>query len=257
MLVVNQVNSTTDYSKFKTLNGNRQVNLLHIRRLRESFKKAYLLTPIVVNQDYEIIDGQHRFEAAKELQLPINFIICNNYSLKEVQLLNTNMKNWKKEDYLNAYCDLEHPAYLLFREFMNKFPDFGISSSEVILTENLSGTNFSGFNSDLKGIVNESGKFAIRQFQEGDLVIPDYDKSIESANKIMMIKPYYDGYNRSVFVRAMIGIFKIQDYSHSKFIKNLAANPTSLKHCANVTQYKLLIEDIFNYRSRVKVSLRF
>ena len=102
MQVVNQVNSTNDYSKFKTLQGNRNVNSLHIRRLKESFKEKYLLSPIVVNQNYEIIDGQHRFEAAKELNLPVNFIICNDYSLKEVQLLNTNMKNWKKRGLLKC-----------------------------------------------------------------------------------------------------------------------------------------------------------
>ena len=77
MLVVNQVNSTNDYLKFKTLKGNRNVNKLHVRRLKESFKEAYLLSPIIVNQNFEIIDGQHRFEAAKSMELPINFIICN------------------------------------------------------------------------------------------------------------------------------------------------------------------------------------
>ena len=62
----NHVLSTTDYAKFKTLQGNRDVNKLHVSRLKESFKTAYLLSPIVVNQYYEIIDGQHRYEAAKE-----------------------------------------------------------------------------------------------------------------------------------------------------------------------------------------------
>ena len=257
MLVVNQVNSTNDYQKFKTLKGNRQVNKLHVKRLIESFREAYLLSPIVVNQEYEIIDGQHRFEAAKELKLPINFIICNNYSLKEVQLLNTNMKNWKKEDYLNAYCDLKFPEYLKFRNFMKMFPEFGIASCETILTNSLSGGHKSTSLSELKGSLNESGSYAIRYFQEGDLYIPDYEKSIENAEKVMMIKPYYDGFNRPTFVRAMIGIFKIEIYSHSKLIERLAANPTALQHCANVTQYKLLIEDIYNFRSREKVSLRF
>ena len=105
--VINNVLQTDDYSMFKILEGNRCVNKLHVRRLKESFKDAYLLSPIVVNQHFQIIDGQHRFEAAKEMKLPINFIVCNDYSLKEVQLLNTNMKNWKKEDYLTAYRDWE------------------------------------------------------------------------------------------------------------------------------------------------------
>lgn len=257
MKVVNQVNQTSDYARFKTLQGNRNVNKLHIRRLTDSFRKAYLLSPIVVNQDYEIIDGQHRFEAAKELNLPINFIICNDYSLKEVQLLNTNMKNWTKEDYLNAYCDLGYPEYLRFREFMGNFPEFGALACEIILTDSVNGANSTGLSSDVKSKTNQRGYYMKRFFQEGDLYIPNYEKSIETAENILMIKPYYEGFNRPMFVRSMIGIFRIEQYQHDKFIYRLSCNPTALQHCANVGQYKLLIEEIYNYRSREKVSLRF
>lgn len=257
MLVVNQVNSTNDYSLFKTLQGNRNVNELHVRRLKESFKEAYLLTPIVVNQSYEIIDGQHRFEAAKEMGLPINFIICNDYSLKEVQLLNNNMKNWKKEDYLKAFCDLGYEQYHKFREFMGLFPELNLQGCEIILTDRLWTSTVSKTDSNLKGIINASGSYSVNYFQEGKLAIADFDKAVENAEKIMMIKPHYDGFNRAVFIRAMIGIFKLEYYSHAKFLQRLAANPNMMRHCANVGQYKLLIEDIYNYRSRDNVSLRF
>jgi len=40
----NQVHTTTDYFMFKTLNGNRDINQLHLTRLKESFKKDYLTT---------------------------------------------------------------------------------------------------------------------------------------------------------------------------------------------------------------------
>lgn len=253
----NHVQTTLDYSIFKPLQGNRNVNAIHVKRLKESFQQAYLLSPIIVNQDFQIIDGQHRFEAAKQMKLPINFIVCNNYSLREVQLLNTNMKNWQREDYLNAYCDLEYPEYLKFKDFMIKFPELGIKSCETILTNTLSGGHMTKSSKNLKGIANESGAYAVRYFQEGNLVIPNYEKSIENAKKIMMIKPYYDGFHRNTFVRAMIGIFRIEHYSHSRLIQKLALNPTALKHCANVIQYKLLLEDIYNYKSREKVSLRF
>jgi len=258
MKVVNQVNETNDYSMFKTLEGNRQVNKLHVKRLRESFQKAYLLSPIIVNERFEIIDGQHRFEAAKQLGLPINFLIAPKYGLREVQVLNENMKNWKKEDYLNAYCDLNHPEYLKFRNFMKRFPLFGISSCEIILT-NKSG-NGSGNNSSSAEMItetNKKGSYTIRYFQEGDLEIPDYDLAVENVEKLMMIKPYYDGFSRRGFVGAMIGIFKIDYYNHDKLLKRLQSNPTLMQHCSNIIQYKLMIEEIYNFRSRGNVSLRF
>ena len=98
--VVNQVYETTDYSMFKTIKGNRNINPLHLARLKNSFKERYLFTPVLVNSSMEIIDGQHRVEAAAELNLPIRFIKLNGYGLREIQIYNTNMKNWKKGDYL-------------------------------------------------------------------------------------------------------------------------------------------------------------
>jgi ParB-like chromosome segregation protein Spo0J len=82
----NQVHTTTDYFLFKSIDGNRNKNLLHINRLRESMSKNYLFTVIIVNENYEIIDGQHRFDVIQELKLPLNYIVCKGYGLKEVHV---------------------------------------------------------------------------------------------------------------------------------------------------------------------------
>lgn len=256
MNVVNQVYETTDYSKFKTLDGNRDVNKLHVKRLKESFSNSYLVSPITINEKFEIIDGQHRFQAAKEKGLPVRFMICNNYSLKEVQLLNTNMKNWSKKDYLDAFCDLNYPEYLTFRKFMRKFPAFTITSCEALLT-NISASSRTSTDSSLKSANNKKGYYALRYFEEGLLKINDYTQAVENGEKIMQIKTYYDGFNRNVFVRAMIGVFNIEAYSHDQLLKRLAQQPTRLQHCTNIGQYKLLIEEIYNYRSREFLNLRF
>jgi len=256
MEVVNQVRKTNDYSLFKPLVGNRVVNKLHVKRLKDSFERTYLLNPIIVNDKYEIIDGQHRFQSARELGKPVNFIVAPGYGLREVQILNENMKNWRKEDYLNAYCDLGHPQYLRFREFMNRFPDFSISICQSLLRDsvpcrrNLKST-------ELISETNKYGNYSTNDFQEGNLEIKDYDRAVENAEKIMMIKPYYDGYNRTTFVQSMISIFKSDNYNHAQFLSKLSYQPNALQHCVNIQQYKLLIEEIFNYRSREKVSLRY
>ena len=116
-----QVHTTKDYSLFKTLNGNRDVNQLHLTRLKESMKKNHLTTIIMVNEKFEIIDGQHRFLISQELKLPINYIISKNYGLNEVQILNANMKNWTIVDYVNGYCDLGYKDYEIYREFINEY----------------------------------------------------------------------------------------------------------------------------------------
>lgn len=241
------VNETTDYDQFKLLKGNRTVNMLHVEKLKLSFARKYLLSPIIVNENFEIIDGQHRFMAAKELKLPVWYIAVGGYSLMDIQIYNTNASNWKKKDFLNMYVDLGKPAYIKFKEFMDTYPDFGIRVCEALIS-NLSGSmtvSIAGRNT--QGTV----------FQRGDLEIPDYEKTIEVTEKIMQVKPYYEGFYRESFVKAMIFIFKIEAYDHSKFMERIQANPNSLHNCNKVSEYKLLIEDIYNFRSQKKVSLRY
>jgi hypothetical protein len=245
----NQVHTTTDYSKFKTLIGNRKPNELHIRRLTNSFKQNYLFSPILVNEKMQIIDGQHRFLSAKELNLPINYLIVPGYGLEEVQILNTNSANWKKEDYLKAYCDLGVEPYLQMRQFMYDFPDFGVANSEIILIGKSS--------VDVKHKTNNKTTFAILGFQNGELKIPNLYKSYEDAEKVLMFKPYYEGYNRRTFVATLMSLFKNENYIHAEMISKLSNNPSVLTHCTNATQYRILLEDIFNFRRREKVNLRF
>ena len=109
-------------------------------------------------------------------------MIVNDYGLKEVQLLNTNMKNWKKEDYLNAYCELGNKTYLEFKKFMSEYPDFGILACESILTNMLS---HSGNQTILNGV-----KTSKNSFQKGELIIPDINLSTYNLDeKLLEIIP--------------------------------------------------------------------
>jgi hypothetical protein len=244
-----QVQETKDYSMFTILKGNRAPNDLHVQRLVKSFEKKYLMSPMLVNEHYQIIDGQHRYLACKKLGLPLRYIMVNGYGLSDVQILNSNSSNWNKYDYLQGYCDLGAPAYIEMKKFMQSFPDLGIAASEQILTNTVGGVN------NRNNLMNGRGK--VKNFEEGRLEIPNLKLSYENAEKVMMFKPYYDGYNRAVFVAALISLFKNENYVHAEMISKLANQPSALTHCSNTTQYKLLLEDIYNYRRREKLNLRY
>ena len=237
-----QVHTTKDYSLFKTLNGNRDVNKLHLTRLKESMKKNHLTTIIMVNEKFEIIDGQHRFLVSQELKLPINYIISKNYGLNEVQILNANMKNWQTVDYVNGYCDLGYKDYLIYREFVE---DYGFQNQVSILL--LSGEHSTG--------TGESSPAT--KFKEGLFKVKDLENAKRMAEKIMMVEPYYKGYLRRSFILALHGMFKNENFEFTEFIAKLKQQPTTLQDCTNVSQYKSLIEEIYNYRRREKINLRF
>ena len=240
-----QVYKTTDYDKFKIVNGNRDINEVHVKRLIQSFQNNHLVSIITVNEKFQIIDGQHRFLASKEKQLPLYYVILKGYGLEEVQVLNTNSSNWKKVDHLKSYCDLGYASYIQMQKFMDDFPEFGIKVTEMLLSNKVEGVN------------SQKANGRMRSFEEGKLEIPNLRLSYANAKKIMMFKPLYEGFNRAAFVSAMIGIFKNPNYNHDEMIAKIKKNPTMMKDCSNSTQYKAMLEEIYNLRRRDKVNLKY
>ena len=233
----NQVHTTTDYHLFKPIDGNRTKNVLHLARLRKSISERYLFTIIVVNEKYEIIDGQHRFEIVKELGLPLNYVICKNYGLPEVHILNQNAKTWNSTDYLSGFCKLGITDYIEFEKFI-KANDLPFQIGLLLLSGGDSTRHF-------------------ELFKSGNFKILDLDFAEKTVQKLHIIGKYYEGYKRRWFVYALIKLLNKDNFEFTEFLQKLKLQPTALQDCINVHQYVELIEEIYNYRRSVKVNLRF
>lgn len=237
-----QVHTTTDYFLFKPLQGNRQLNKLHLSRLKDSIEKNYLFTSIIVNENYEIIDGQHRFECIRELQLPLHYIVCKGYNLPEVQILNQNSKNWNYEDYVSGYIDLGYKDYLLYRNFKEKYK-FGHAETMNLL--------------DNKQRTSHSGSQQIQDFKLGNFKVHDYQYAEGIAKKIWLLNGLYEGFLRKWFVLAMMRLLKNKNFELTEFITKLKMQPSALTDCTSIDAYITLIEEIYNYKRRDKVNLRY
>ena len=129
------VRSTRDYSMFKTMNSNRQVNLSHVKNLMKSMSEnGLLINPIIVNEKYQVIDGQHRLRACVDLDLPIYYLIAKDYNIKEVHALNLNQKNWSNQDYLEAYANDGNVNYQRMLEFQRENKNFNFNSIMNFIT---------------------------------------------------------------------------------------------------------------------------
>lgn len=234
------VYTTNDYSKFKSIDGNRNKNLLHIKRLKESIQKIYLFTIIIVNEKFEIIDGQHRFDVICELGLPVNYIVCPGYGLNEVHTLNQNSKTWNADDFMNGYCDLGYSDYIQYRDFKEKYK---IGHHETI--------------SLLSGTRSYAVKGANSTFYSGEFKIKNLSNAIKTIEKIFMTSPYYSGYKRRSYIFSMITLLKNKNFEFTEFLAKLKNQPTAMVDCATTEQYIALIEEIYNYRRQKKINLRF
>jgi ParB-like nuclease domain len=252
--VLCKVYTTTDYDKFKILAANRTVNKLHVMRIRDSMYKKRLICPIIVNEVFEIIDGQHRFSALKECGMHIDYIIVSGYGIYEVKVLNANMKNWSKKDYLDAFCDMGHPTYILFKRFMYLYPDFSIGICELLAKGSFAFKSKRDRN--FRTETNKNGVLLVRTFEEGNLSFEDFNKSCEYADAIMEFKSVHPNFTNTKFVRAVIHMLSVEGYDNKKMVLKLEAYGGLIKQYANTRQTLEFLEEIYNFKNHSKISLR-
>jgi len=111
------IEKTNDYSIFKSVNFNRDKKRKHIESVKKMLIKDNLLHlhPILVNEKMEVIDGQHRLEAARELNVPVFFIksdvsyehILNSNLLQKKASLADVIKFYALKDRLRDYIELQ------------------------------------------------------------------------------------------------------------------------------------------------------
>lgn len=73
----NIIHESYNYNVFSKIDFNRSICKKNLEKLIELNKKKdrFHLFPIVVDTNHNIIDGQHRFEACKQMQKPIYYVV--------------------------------------------------------------------------------------------------------------------------------------------------------------------------------------
>jgi hypothetical protein len=250
-----KVYKSNNYDNFKIIEGNRPPNPKHVNRLYQSIVEHGLLcNPIIVNKKYEIIDGQHRYLACKKAGISVYYIMLDDYGLTDVHTLNLNQKNWTKKDFMDGYADMGEESYIKLRLFSQKNSDFAFTDCISLCSNN---STASGSFMNQKNRQNDSVVKVSQSFEEGTWKGKDFELAQTWADKIREVKTYFDGYNKSVFVGTMVIMLQNKSFDFNEFMAKLKIQPKALYDCANREQCKLMIENVYNYRRREKVGLRY
>lgn len=232
----NRVLVTKEYDSFKRIAGNRPVSRQHVNRLKRKMTVKDLKVPILINGKAEVIDGQHRLQARRELELPVYYTVNPELGIEETQMANSITKNWAIDDFLHSYTEQNFAHYNRYEEFKNKY-GFG----HTVTTFLLQGGSING---------NED-------FNDGNFVVKDLRQAEEWAEKILQVAPYYKGYNRRSFAFALVKLFKTPEYNHEEFITKLSYQSYKMVDCTTIPHYIRLIEDIYNYKRGASQKVRF
>lgn len=172
-----EILETTNYDKFKSVKGNRELYLGHLNTLTNSMLSRNMLAvnPIIVNEKFEILDGQHRFEVAKANAMPIYYVILENAGIDEVMLLNKSNKKWNTTEFLQSFATRGYKEYQWITEYMENYQ--------------LSYTQAVWF------LFGSRGSWAHRNIQSGRLELNEEQKAAAQrrAEILWAIRPFFKG----------------------------------------------------------------
>lgn len=233
--------STTDYKQFKLVNDNREkgVSEKHVKELMLAIKGCNMLEykPIIVNEKFEVMDGQHRLMAAQRLNLPIWYEVKADTNMIEIAKANLN-RSWNTRDYLHLYASNGVESYIKLRDFMNRN---GLSLPIAV------------------NIACGVSQVNLREFREGKFV---FNESKMNANirmrqesiKIIQSQIGYRSFLGSSKIWKAIGfIVDHPDFDEAKWINNLMVLANRVSMRASTKDYLEMMVKIYNFRNQKRI----
>lgn len=214
---------TENYDMFKKIGGNRKINKANYAKIVKSMKEEQLIIPIVVNEKYEIIDGQHRFTACKDLGKPVYFYMVRGYGLDQVKRANIASSNWKKENYLDMFIAEGNEIYKEFEEIKERY-DLNISNLLkifAIVQEKQSAR---------VGYEFENGTFTL----DGKMEVLNFLTALEDFN-------FFKFYKSNNFLIAFTRLYFKSEYDHDKMKTKLITHRNSLEKRSTSDEYLVLL----------------
>ena len=166
------VYETTDYEMFRFIEGNREINKTNEKNLKKNFGENgedYIMNPIIVNEKMEIIDGQHRFKALKELGKPIHYIVVEGIGCDAAQRMNQVSLRWSLLNYVKYHSETDPNCARLYEliKIYNMEKPRGKKLTVTTIYGNVLGHPASSSNQAVKDLLtSNSFKFSEKEYEK-------------------------------------------------------------------------------------------
>lgn len=229
---------TQNYSAFKKIVGNRELSERNIKAIVKNIKDNGLKpTIVIVNENMEVIDGQHRIEALKRLNLPVLYQVHPGLTLADCVAMNTSGVNWRAEDYIDSYAEMGNEHYINLKWYVKMFPEFTATSIASILNSKT---------------ISRVGK----NIKHGTLTLQysgkEAEERLEYMRDIYKAMPNFTGRKECLFtvlsrVMDLPNVDSIRLKEQMQKYGDLVTNVVDTKTCL------AKVEEAYNYRKSTKV----
>lgn len=234
--IVGYLYTTYDYKKFKTILGNRDLKPSTLNKIKKNMKKngCFGGDAIRVNRKMEIIDGQHRFQAAQDLGLPIVYYFDDDADIEDVRQTNSDRSNWVSKDYVKSHADNGDVDYKYVEQLFKAFPNV----SQGFIYKAIGGNN---------GRVNSAIKDSSLRCDENR-----YNDAFQYLFWwTNFVDPILDSRNitqKNSFFCALRQLFPLPVFNAETFAQRLKAYPMPIMNYALTKDVIPQIDIIYNYK---------
>lgn len=237
-----KIQSTTKYNIFQHFIENRPISQKHVDALAQdpTFKTKFCTSPILVNSDFFIIDGQHRFRAAQKLNIPIYYIIDPEATEGDIRMRNSQMNNWKGIDYIHYFAG-KNEDYKLLMDIRDKHKlTLSFINAAII--------KICGYKHIKYTYMLKNGEVKIMKFKDIlNEFFDSYVPSIKLATKVKGIKNtnalFLDSYITG-FAHFFVNDRKLYDHA----LRKLCTCSTEFAHTSSFEKAREYITKISNWK---------
>jgi len=236
----NNVCYTTNLESFKLTKCNRDIRESHVSKLLKSMSEIGFLPShhIIIDSSFNIIDGQHRFLAAKRLGTGIYYMIDPNVTPENLISLNDLVCKWRPKDRIKHYSEIGNSDYQRLLDFAKSL---SIPYSWVL------------------DLLSEKIAYSVKGLNEGDFKFTKEDEE-KLRERLLNIKRPFDFLNQikkdrtTVFGKKLIialDQFLCQkNIDLEKFMHRLEVDGCRFNRQNSVKDYKEMFEEIYKFRSK-------
>lgn len=130
---IGSVYQTDNLDQFRYLDSNRELKN-RVTRVKKSIKEyGWINNPILCNEKMEVIDGQARLQACKELGIGLTYTVIPSLGINECRVLNSISANWTVDDYVRSYADSGITDYKYMHQILIKIKtEWGKSQTHIL-----------------------------------------------------------------------------------------------------------------------------
>lgn len=234
-----EVYETSDYGLFDLVPGNRKVVRDHTLTLKRAIEKRNLLHlyPIIVSPEGKVLDGQHRLAAARELKVPLFYVVSENGTdIMDIALTNHASKHWTREDYLTYWCEKGKEHYVVLKEFWGKYDWMSLSTASAICVGEPANSTLSNTQRNL--------------FNQGEYKIMDMRFATMFASACKDFLAVFKFATERPFMAALSELLRNSRYDQERMKEKLERYPGMLIRCPDKTRYLEVLEELYNYHGR-------